>query len=195
MAQSNKVPMTVTLVKQWPAEQKQWGLSQHAMISTDKGQFDCYNNGPQWFTDAQLNQPVQVKGEWKQGNNQKWFLACNHGQGAQQPVPGQPATAQPATGPAEAQQPAQPQQPAQSQPAGQKEDRIIRGNSLNAVLSASSVQAEQIGEFLRAGERWIKTGVWAVGDGAQQPTGSTGHLTSPDVHSAQPAGGTEEVPF
>lgn len=64
------------------------------------------------------------------------------------------------------QQPPPPTQQAAPQPAPASIDRdakIVRGNALNAVMSASDViPLDQIGKFLDAGVGFIKTGVWNV---------------------------------
>ncbi len=57
-----------------------------------------------------------------------------------------------------------------SQPAGppkdDKEARIIRVDSLEAVLGATDVPLDMVGDYLIASEEWIKTGVWSL---AQEP--------------------------
>lgn len=105
--------------------------------------------------------PISVTVEVKQGDEGPWnyFRKYNPqysdntsgGQGA--PSRRQPST--PQRGQQDASQPAGP-------PQDDKEARIIRGNSLNAIMSATDVPLDMVGDYLVAGEEWIKTGVWSV---------------------------------
>lgn len=45
---------------------------------------------------------------------------------------------------------------------GEKEERIMRGNSLNAIMSATDVPLDMVGDYLLAGVRFIKTGKWSI---------------------------------
>ena len=47
-------------------------------------------------------------------------------------------------------------------PKDDKEARIIRCNSLNAIMSATDVPLDMVGDYLIAGVEWIKTGLWSV---------------------------------
>ena len=60
------------------------------------------------------------------------------------------------------------QQPAQGQNRGQasediKNERIMRGNALNAVMSAMTISNVEMEGYLRAGYEWCKNGVWVLG--------------------------------
>ncbi|GAG55241.1 unnamed protein product [marine sediment metagenome] len=62
-------------------------------------------------------------------------------------------------------QPPQAGQPPQNRPEpqnGQKEMRIVRGNALNAVMSAVDVPSDMIGEYLLTGVQFILTGEWTL---------------------------------
>jgi hypothetical protein len=61
------------------------------------------------------------------------------------------------------QAPQQPQQPAQGTtqgPNGEKDMRIVRGNALNAIMSAAAVGPHEIREYLLTGVQFILTGEW-----------------------------------
>ena len=44
----------------------------------------------------------------------------------------------------------------------QRDMRIVRGNALNAVMSATRIGSDEIGEFLLTGVQFILTGVWKL---------------------------------
>ena len=51
------------------------------------------------------------------------------------------------------------------QPTGKPNDNqlhIRRGNALNAIMSATEIPSDKIGDFLNAGLRWIETGQWSL---------------------------------
>ena len=52
------------------------------------------------------------------------------------------------------------QQSQSSESGGQKEQRIMRGNSLNAMMSAAEIPLDMVGEYLYAGVQFILTGKW-----------------------------------
>lgn len=95
MAKQQRTPMTVRLKSFFNPEEGQYGMSQGSYIITDKGEFNCYNDGPQWFTMADKDNDIQVMGAWKQ-SKKGWYLVCNYGQeetaGPQGPTPQQNAT-------------------------------------------------------------------------------------------------------
>jgi hypothetical protein len=63
-----------------------------------------------------------------------------------------------------------PQQAAQRPNGDQgKEMRIVRGNALNAVLSAADVPLDMIGDYLNAGVEWIMSGKWQISPTQFQP--------------------------
>lgn len=48
------------------------------------------------------------------------------------------------------------------QPNGEKEMRIMRGNALNAAMSAMQIEKGEEGMYLAAGLQWIMTGRWQL---------------------------------
>jgi len=48
------------------------------------------------------------------------------------------------------------------QPNGEKEMRIMRGNALNAAMSAMQIEKGEEGMYLEAGLQWIMTGIWQL---------------------------------
>ncbi len=59
------------------------------------------------------------------------------------------------------QQQAPPQyNPSSQLPPNDREEKIMRGNALNAVMSATDITSFEVGAYLTAGLNWIKTGVW-----------------------------------
>ena len=43
-----------------------------------------------------------------------------------------------------------------------KEERITRGNALNAIMSAANIMPDEIENYLMAGVNFIKSGVWGL---------------------------------
>jgi len=86
-----------------------------------------------------------------------------------------------------------PQQPQQGPPAapqstnGQKEMRIVRGNALNAVMSATEISSDMIGEYLLTAVQFILTGEWKLEPKYNQ---SLRHQTEPDA--PEPA---DDIPY
>jgi len=52
--------------------------------------------------------------------------------------------------------------PPQSADNGQREMRIIRGNSLNATMSATQIPLDMVKDYLAAGVQWIMAGTWEL---------------------------------
>ena len=89
-----KEKMTVQLKNYFPPSDGQYGTSQGSYVTTPKGEFKCYNNGPTWFTDADKGQNIDIVAEWKQNKaSQEWYLSCSYGQAVAAPQ-GPPQTAQ-----------------------------------------------------------------------------------------------------
>ena len=86
-----------------------------------------------------------------------------------------------------------PSQPAQSQkspnkgkstPDGEKEMRIVRGNALNAVMSATEIPADMVKNYLTSSVQWILTGRWEF------------RLTDkPDKPVESQQAGEDDIPF
>ena len=81
--------MQVTIGNFYPPKQGTYGINQGGKITTEKGEFPCYNDGPIWFMmPDDTGKTVEVRGEWKQtksGKNiGKWYLACEYGDSTQQ---------------------------------------------------------------------------------------------------------------
>ena len=51
----------------------------------------------------------------------------------------------------------------------EKEERIIRGNALNAIMSATGITPMEIENYLIAGVNFIKSGVWGLSQQEEQP--------------------------
>lgn len=60
---------------------------------------------------------------------------------------------------------------------GEKEMRIVRGNALNAIMSAAAVAGEDIPMFLNLGVQFILTGTWPT----NEPTTTDGIPISDDI--------------
>ena len=90
-----KEKMQVRLKSYFKPEKGQYGMSQGSYVITDKGEFNCYNSGPQWFGMNEKGQVIEVLGEWKQNQTTKdWYLTCSFGQVVQEPSGPQPSTPQ-----------------------------------------------------------------------------------------------------
>lgn len=148
-----KEQVTFRLKTQYPPEQGNYGgMQQGIYITTDRGEFKCYNSGPTWFTDAQKNQQITVTGEWKQTKGGKnpgsWYLQCEYGQAAAPQGPASPAPplgpplgppaqappAAPAQGPATQQTPPPPQSPPVQQSGGS--DKKVHGQCFTLLTAA-----------------------------------------------------------
>ncbi len=200
MQTSNKVQMTVTLKKQYPAENKGTYWSQGCYVTTEKGDFKAYNNGPSWFMQQHEGQQVDVMGEWKQGNK-GWYLTCNFTEaGAQQgptgagPGGGQGGPPQQQNQQAPQQQPPQQQAQPQQQP---QTDRDVPGMCRCEVICAAIRSGQIECKDIAAADYWVKY----IIDGTNINSGAgSGPTTNQQPANQQPAGQTynqsgSEPPF
>ncbi|KKK92302.1 hypothetical protein LCGC14_2704300 [marine sediment metagenome] len=67
----------------------------------------------------------------------------------------------------------------------EKEERIMRGNALNAVMSAANIMPDEIENYLMAGVNFIKSGVWGLSQ-QQEPI---------DLSNPAPMDDGSDIPF
>jgi len=83
------------------------------------------------------------------------------------------------------QPPQQPTPAAPQSPNGGTEMRIVRGNALNAVMSATQVSSDMIKEYLLTSVQFILTGEWTLQQkryqGSNQPTTADGRPIDDDI--------------
>lgn len=79
------------------------------------------------------------------------------------------------------QQPTKPQPQSKPPLNGEKEMRIMRGNALNAVMSAMQIDKSMTGMYLAAGLQWIMAGRWQL-------------VPEPDESITEPPQG-DDIPF
>ncbi len=76
----------------------------------------------------------------------------------------------------------------QRQSSPEKEERIMRGNALNAIMSAANIMPDEIENYLMAGVNFIKSGVWGLSQQQVQP--------NPDYEeNPAPIDEHDEIPF
>ena len=136
-----KQKMQVTLKNYYNPEQGQYGMSQGSYVITDKGEFKCYNTGPEWFGTRHKGQTIEVMGEWKQNQKtQVWYVACTFGKKSQEPP-----SPSPQSGPPPASQ-AAPQ--ARQQPNGSESRLIVAQVVYKALVARAEVNTTKFDVWL-----------------------------------------------
>jgi len=139
---------------------------QDITIQTDEGRFAGKIVSRHPYTQQAIGQMGQWTWENKKNKNGEDYLKFKkYNEKYAQSTPMQNAPPQPPqTQYAPPQPPSQNAQPPAGQPnaAEAKDMRTVRGNALNAVLSATDIPLDMVKEYLLASVGWIMTGDWTV---------------------------------